>query len=59
VTHLWKINFSDRKTVADFVNRVLGYDGVLLLHFIKLNNGELVAVEVCSRLFQIDARNKK
>uniref|UniRef100_A0A914MVJ6 Innexin n=1 Tax=Meloidogyne incognita TaxID=6306 RepID=A0A914MVJ6_MELIC len=50
---------TDRKTVADFVNRVLGYDGVLLLHFIKLNNGELVAVEVCSRLFQIDARNKK
>nr|CAD2169835.1 unnamed protein product [Meloidogyne enterolobii] len=50
---------TDRKTVADFVNRVLGYDGVLLLHFIKSNNGELVAVEVCSRLFQIDARNKK
>nr|CAD2173016.1 unnamed protein product [Meloidogyne enterolobii] len=50
---------TDRKTVTDFVNRVLGYDGVLLLHFIKLNNGELVAVEVCSRLFQIDARNKK
>ncbi|CAK5075470.1 unnamed protein product [Meloidogyne enterolobii] len=50
---------TDRKTVADFVNRVLGYDGVLLFHFIKSNNGELVAVEVCSRLFQIDARNKK
>ncbi|KAL7073138.1 hypothetical protein ACQ4LE_007385 [Meloidogyne hapla] len=50
---------TDRKAVADFVSRVLGHDGVLLLHFIKLNNGELVAVEVCSRLFHIDAHNKK
>ena len=56
---LIKNQFLDRKAVAEFVKRVLGNDGVLLLNFIKLNNGKLVSVEVCSRLFHIDAHNKK
>uniref|UniRef100_A0A915P7L4 Innexin n=1 Tax=Meloidogyne floridensis TaxID=298350 RepID=A0A915P7L4_9BILA len=43
----------DSRNVKRFSKNILGCDGLLLFHFLRKNLGDLVATEVCSRLYQL------